>query len=86
MPRKSIGPKAMNAAARKREQVARDRTTVMEQYDSEWPARVCLLVLQSPRYKGVLKEAAWRQLGRINGWVSRVSRYPASGRRWLLGA
>lgn len=68
MPRKSIGPKAMDAAARKREQRARDMTTVMESPNEGWPERVCLLVLQSPRYGDVLKKGAWRQLGRLNGW------------------
>lgn len=68
MPRKSIGPKAMDAAARKREQRARDRTTVMETGDEDWPARVCLMVLQSSRYADIYKRAAWQQLGRLNGW------------------
>jgi hypothetical protein len=58
----------MTVAARKREQRARDMTTVMERDDSEWPERVCLLVLQSARYGDVLKRAAWKQLGRIRGW------------------
>lgn len=60
----------MIAAARKREQRARDMTMIMEQDDSEWPTRVCLLVLQSPRYGDILKRAAWQQLGRLNGWES----------------
>ena len=68
MPRKSIGPRVMSAAERKREQRARDMTAVMESRDEEWPARVCMLGLRSSRYGDVLKKAAWRQLGRLNGW------------------
>lgn len=57
----------MTAAARKREQRARDRTAVQETDDNEWSERVCLLVL-SEIYADILKQAAWRRLGVIRGW------------------
>ncbi len=68
MPRKPIGHRAMSPAERKRDQRSRDRTTVMETPTEQWSTRICLAVLQSPRYGDALKAAAWRQLGIINRW------------------
>jgi len=69
MPRTPIGREAMTPAKRKQEQRIRDRTAIMEQPDSEWTERQCLMVL-SGRYGHALQRGAWEQLGRLKGWNS----------------
>lgn len=53
MPRKSIGSKAMDAAARKREQRARDMTAVMETPDEGWAG--------ASLFAGAAIAALWRR-------------------------
>jgi hypothetical protein len=59
----------MTPAERKRWQRSRDHAIATEQEPAEWPERVCLLVLQSSQYDDAIRRAAWKQLGRLKGWI-----------------
>ena len=62
---------------RKQEQLERDWTMVMASEneggkdDTEWPERVCLMVINSTRvtHRSPLDKAAWIQLGKLRGFI-----------------
>jgi hypothetical protein len=68
--RKPIGPRAMTAAERKREQRSRQETAVFEQDSGQWTEATCLQVLTSLRWRGgPIERTAWEQLGRLRGFI-----------------
>lgn len=67
-PRNPNGPGAMTAAERKRRQRTRDRAAISELPISQWSERQCLIVLNG-HYGQPLQRAAWRQLGKLRGWL-----------------
>jgi len=62
--------KDQSAKARKREQRARDSAAVTETEPSEWPERICLMVLSAPEKNSLRQHAleAWHQIGRLRGF------------------
>lgn len=60
---------AMDPAARKREQRARQITNINERDSHDWTESECMMVLSGPKWRDtVLALAAWRQLGKLRGF------------------
>ena len=65
-----IGHEPMSAAKRKREQRTRQATAIQEKESTEWTDAECRAVLNGIRWRGgVLDKAAWKQLGKLRGFM-----------------
>ncbi len=61
---------AMNNAARKREQRARQTTAIYERDSHEWTDAQCLAVIGGKQWRcSAIDRAAWEQLGKLRGFV-----------------
>lgn len=80
------GRTPMSAAARKREQLARQWTRIFEADESQWTERDCLLILGSSRFENgsPMDRAAWEQLGRLRGFEAKSKPAPKKARQIKL--